>query len=249
MEKLDAHDYERAKNMKEAHAAIDHMRRVAERRLAQLLLARFLLLSLLVEEAQNLPGGLQQKEHRRLWVLLQAYPKIFNEVDIFTKLTELLRGADTSSLQERIEERYTKLVDLREKVVDPATGKDETPPFFCVLDEVQITVTTRMGEFISDDKSIKRPILRQIWLSWTTLLNPFQMRLVLSGTGIELQALQDTLSSNALKRQPYHLTYDVGAFEDPDIQAKYIKRYVPAPWSKPHWEKLLTRAWAWLHGR
>lgn len=56
-----AQDYQDAKLMKEssaeAQAAIEHIRKTAERRLAQLLLARFLLLELLVQEALNSPGG------------------------------------------------------------------------------------------------------------------------------------------------------------------------------------------------
>lgn len=93
----DAKDYRRAKSMKEADkeakAATNHMQEVAERRLPQFLLDRFLLLNLLVEEAQALPGGLREKKHSRLWVLLQGLPHIFSgdfESDIFTDLTRLL---------------------------------------------------------------------------------------------------------------------------------------------------------------
>lgn len=247
----DALDYRRARTMKEADKeaklAIEHMREVAERRLSQLLLARFLLLNLLVQEARALPGGLQEKEHRRLWVLLQARPQIFGDfkVDIFTALTRLLREADTRDLKDRIYDQYQQLSGLRQEVHNPATGKDTTPPFFCVLDEVQITVTQRLGEFMSGNNSTKRPILREIWLLWTTE----QMCLVLSGTGIEQQALKDVLLSAALKENPYRTKSDVGAFEDPDTQAEYIKRYVPADWSEPRWKEFLDRAWAWLRGR
>jgi len=84
-------------------AVIDNMRRVEERRFTQVLLARFLLLNLLVQQARELPWGLREKEHRRLWVLLQAHPKIFSpNIDIFTKLTQLLGEADAADLSGRL---------------------------------------------------------------------------------------------------------------------------------------------------
>lgn len=255
----DARDYQKAKNIKsmnktgkEVESAIQHMREVAERRLTQLLLARFLLLNLLVDTARQLPGGLQEKEHRRLWVLLQAYPRIFGgnfQSDIFADLTRLLRETTTLDLKVRIQAQHQKLLGLMQEVLNPVTQQYQTPPFFCVLDEVQITVTERLGELRSSDKSTKRPILREIWLLWTTVLDSRYMCLVLSGTGIELQALEDTLGSALYKGYPYRFETEVGAFEDPGTQAEYIKRYVPACWSDPHWEEFLTRAWAWLRGR
>jgi hypothetical protein len=106
----DARDCKRAKTSKEADskakATIEHIREAAEYRLAQLLLARFLLLNLLVQEARKTLGGLQEKEHRRLWVLLQAQPnRIFGanfKVDIFTALARLLQHASTNDLKDRI---------------------------------------------------------------------------------------------------------------------------------------------------
>jgi hypothetical protein len=75
------------------------------------------------------------------------------------------------------------------------------------------------------------------------------MRLVLSGTGIEFQALQDTLLSSACKIQPYQVVYDIGAFDDPQKQAEYIRQYIPATSDNPYWEDFFTRAWTWFHGR
>jgi hypothetical protein len=50
------------------------------------------------------------------------------------------------------------------------------------------------------------------------------MCLVLSGTGIELQVLSETLVSSALKPASYQLQHDIGMFEDPEYQAEYIKQ-------------------------
>lgn len=258
MNELDyAQDYDRARASKEANpkakTAIEHMREAAERRLAQLLLARFLLLDLFVQEAREIPGGLQEKEHRRLWVLLQVQPnRIYGanfKVDIFTALARLLRHASTYDLKDRIASKYQELSFLLAKVRNPATGGEERPPFFCALDEAQIIATLRQGEFVSEDGSTPRALVREAWLLYTTVLQPEQMRLVLSGTGIKLQDLKDTLSSSALKRELYEIKFDIGAFEKPGSQAEYIKRYVPASWADPNWVEFLVRAWGWLRGR
>ena len=253
---LDHADYKKAITKKEtdpkAEAAMKHIREVAEHRLAQLLLARFLLLNLLIQEAQQLRKGLREKDHRRLWVLLQAQPQIFSddlEDDIFITLTRLLRHASIDDLKDRIRKQYQKVRQVLSKVQDPVTGEDAIPPLFCVLDEAQVATTLRGDDFTSGDYLHKRPVLREIWLLWSTVLPFWQMRLVLSGTGIDLQALKGTLESSALKEQPYTIKCDVGAFEDPQSQAEYIKRYVPACWTDPRWSEFLVRAWAWFHGR
>jgi len=75
------------------------------------------------------------------------------------------------------------------------------------------------------------------------------MRLVFSGTGIELRAFQDALVSVAFKEYPYRSCHDTGALEDPQIQAEYITRYVPPCADPQSWKAFLTRAYAWLRGR
>lgn len=69
--------------------AFSHMKETTKRRLLQLFLARILILNFLIEEAQRSPAGFQQKEHRRLWTLLQVQPNIIEgsfHGDIFRNL-------------------------------------------------------------------------------------------------------------------------------------------------------------------
>jgi hypothetical protein len=250
----EAQGYKEALATKEADpkasAAINHIRETVERRLAQLILARFLLLNLLIQEAQKLPGGLQEKEHRRLWVILQAQPQILGrvyDVDIFSSLTQRLKHASFVDLKDRIFDQYTQLSILLTNDQNPTSNNP--PPLFCVLDEAQITTTLHRGEFISDDYFTQRPVLREIWLAWTQVLQSYQMRLILSGTGIEFKVLANTLDSPALKLEPYQVKFDIGAFEKRGSQAEYIKHYVPACWTEAKWIEFLNRAWGWFHGR
>ena len=167
------HKQKKKKNPDLTKACIDHMRETVQRRLAQLLLAHFHLLRVLVDEARKLPGGLKEKEHRRLWVLLQGQPEIIGlhpEGDIFTCLTQLLRCASTDNLVERICDEHEELYPLLQ-VHDSKT--EVTPHFYCVLDEVQITISPkfgRRGEFMSHDNETKRYIFREIWRSWSAYL-------------------------------------------------------------------------------
>jgi hypothetical protein len=222
-----------------------HMADKVTRRLAQLLLARFLLLRLLVEEAQKFQGGLQW-EHHRLWVLLQAQPKIigriFNE-DIFMHLARLLGPAGILDLQERIRSCHLEL----QFWLQPTINADLT--FFCVLDEAQVTVDSefgRLGEFVSNEGKTPRPILRQIWDSWSMVLVG-DMCLVLSGTGIDFKTLDATLTSSIFKEANYFLVKDIGAFDDPEVQTAYIKRYVPL--DNQCWKEFSIRACNWFRGR
>ena len=229
------------------------MHETAEHRFAQLLLARFLLLNLLNEEADGLSPPLSMAYRRRLWVLLQVQPTVvfgkdFHH-DVFTELSQLLRETATPDLKSRIRSMYQQLSCLLDSVRNPATNGKEVPPFFCVVDEAQTAVTLRMGEFMSDDGITPRSLLREIFLSYTTMLSSAQMRLVLSGTGIDVRLFKETLNSPVHKEEMYDIKTDIGAFDDVDAQAKYIMQYVPAKWSQPEWQGFLDRAWMWMRGR
>jgi hypothetical protein len=80
-------DYSRAKS-RGSHddAAGLHMQQKVRRRVMQFLLARFLLLNLLVDEA-SAEGGLRQSDHQCLWVLLQARPIDMLKGDAFVELS------------------------------------------------------------------------------------------------------------------------------------------------------------------
>jgi hypothetical protein len=237
-----------AADQKRMKAAVDHMREKADRRILQFLLARFLLLNLLVEEASKLPGGLRPANHRHLWVLMQARPTDVFEKDIFAQLANILQIASSRYLKEQINDHYCKLENVLEVVYHPFTQQPVHRPLYCFLDEAQVTTKNRLGEFRSDDGKTERPLLRQIWLTLTTILDRKQMLLVLSGTGIELSSFQEILQSSFLKLHPYNLKRDIGAFDDPDAQKRYIERYLLGEESEAR-KAFLDRAWGWCRGR
>ena len=235
-------DFERAKGMNETKLktpeSIRHVQATASRSLNQLLLSRFLLLELLVEEIKRNGRKVSSLQNRRLWVLLQSQPtQIFGD-DLFLELSRLLRPADQLDLERRIRNTCQALSSR----INPSNRRS----FYCVLDEAQITADPQSKDFFSEDR---RPLLREVWLSWTTVLSIHEMKFIVAGTGINFEEITRTLSSNVLKQENYEVKRDIGAFDDPEDQAAYIRLYIPADWTDMKWKEFLKRSWAWFRGR
>jgi hypothetical protein len=221
-------------------ALIEHMENTVELGLARVLLARLLFLTFFIRTAQEIPGGLQPSEHRRLWVLLQAQPRNFSpnfNVDIFADLSQLLRHVSIDDLKSRTISKFRQLHSMLEAEAPTLAsfGHQKIPPVFCVLDQAELTTTLRHS------------FMGPLWLLWTSVLP--QMRLVFSGTGIRLESLQNELVSTAFGLQTYEVKNNIGAFEESEAQAEYIKYYVPACWTDTQWKAFLVRAWKWFSGR
>ena len=241
-----ARDYDRARTVKSIDPlAFPHMENTTERRLLQLLLSRLLLLSLFIEVAKCSPIGLQQKEHRRLWTLLQVHPEIIKGHfcgDIFADLTARLRYTTGENLMKLVKEAHTKLRDL-------LAAPNGELILFTVLDEVQEALTLCIGDYQSNDKQTARPLLRETYRVWSTLLGS-KFPLILSGTGINYQIIDEILGSSIAKAQPYVRLHNIGAFDDMSSQTAYIQQFFPPTlFSTPPWHAFLSRAWAWLRGR
>ncbi|PVF94285.1 hypothetical protein CPB86DRAFT_49855 [Serendipita vermifera] len=231
--------------------AFDHMQNVAQLRFLQLLLARFLILNLLIEQAK-LSGGIHQN-HRRLWVLLQVQPYRFSKMlteDLFLMIARELEFTSANELKDRISKQHTKLQNDMEDVMDPDTGSYEKPPVYCILDEAQVTSTQRLGEFRSkENKLVEHPVLREIWLAWTTVLAAPKIRIIISGTNIDIEQIKSTLASSHLKMNPLFIHSTLGGFDDSESQAKFIKHYILAAWDEQKWKEFLIRSFAWFRGR
>lgn len=221
--------------------SIHHTQATAHRGLSQLLLSRFLLLELLVEEFQRIRSRQTSSlQNRRLWVLLQAQPRRIFGADLFLELAQLLRPADEFDLKDRIGNKCREL-SLR-------LNFSNHQSFYCVLDEAQYTADPLHKDFFSEDESSRRPLLREIWLSWTSVLSIHDMSFIVSGTSINYQEVMST-SSDVFKPQNYQVVRDVGAFDNPEDQAAYIRLYIPANWVDIKWQEFLKRSWAWFRGR
>ena len=138
-------------------------------------------------------------------MLLQAQPHIFErEEDISTVLTETLRETSTSDLKDRIH-CQGKALNRSLEVHNPATGVDEAPPpMLCVLDEVQNTLSLCLDAWASLSRRTRQPnVLFCEKYGFCGVRCPgVRVRIALSGTGVELRALEDTLTSTACRAVP-----------------------------------------------
>jgi hypothetical protein len=232
------------------------MQTVATRRFLQLLLARFLLLNLLIEEAKA-SGGLRIKEHRRLWVYLQFRPKYFYEYmweDPFLQIARKLRYASVEELRNRISRQYTKLSDILDNAAMPGIGSRQKPPVYCVLDDASVIHRQHIEEYRPFEKeTVSHPALRAVCRAWRSVRPDIDMRVIISGSGIDMEQLTAThttvSSSLALKTEPFAIYSYLGGFDDAESQAEYIQRYILAPWTEPSWQEFLVRAFDWFRGR
>ncbi len=220
--------------------AVRHVYQKVEHRVLQFLLARFFLLNLLIAEAFRCEGGFRPSDHRLLWVLLQARPTDMLKADAFAELAECLQIASVEDLKTLIKEEYLKLkLKVLESVNHPATGHPMCQqPLYCFLDGIQ--TITAMEEY-----SDRMPLLQPIWQLMTEILQPMEMRLILSGTTIDENLL---MNSSVFKFHPYIIKRDIGGFDDQDAQSRYIEYYLQVDQSASR-QDFLKRAWEWCHGR
>ena len=185
-------------------------------------------------------------------MLLQVQPTILDlhfAEDVFTDLSQLLRGAKTHELESRIRQKRVELVadyDLLHAVINPATERNALPLFYCV--QATVAPSGSLGEFMSENNKTPRPVLREIWRFG--LIYSVMRKCALCSWELEsISGLEETLTSNACKIREYDVVCDIGAFNRRDTQTQYIKRYLPADWSEPRWEECLDRPRGWLGGR
>jgi hypothetical protein len=161
-----------------------------------------------------------------LWTLLQVHPDIIKGHfygDIFADLTERLRHTTSENLRDLVKEAHTKLCRPSGRPTD--------------------------GRLSIQRPKTPRPLLRETYRVWSILLGS-KFPLILSGTGINYQIIDEILGSSHVKAQPYVRLHDIGAFDDPRSQAAYIQQYFPPTlFQTPAWNAFLSRAWAWLRGR
>jgi hypothetical protein len=218
-----------------------------KRCLFQIILARFLLLNLLIEEAKK-SGGVRRKEHRRLWTLLQVQPRKFDpslEEDVFLTIARELQSTSTKDLDCWISELYTKISRELGDVEDP--GDDHRVTIYCILDEVHKLKFPHVGGYGLKDNNVERPVLREVWVACSSV-HP-EMRIIFSGTEFDIGQIMATFESPALAEKRPILYSNIGSFDDIGFQAEYIQYYLLAPWSEPRWKEFLVRAFQWLRGR
>ncbi|KAG7085993.1 hypothetical protein E1B28_003516 [Marasmius oreades] len=228
-------------------------REIAALRFNEVLLARLVVFNQFLKCVEHHRG--QQNSplsiYLRKWLYLQLHPRLIlqgNESkDLFRSLIKSFEPiSEKQSLKQEIE---CVCRSVREKLVR-LTGQ---PNFYVVIDEAQVAASSCLDAFMSYKMLTPQPILQEIVYQWTTLLpKKPTARFIVTGTGVSLRDLEETVASSAFKYSPHAIavTSDTGAFDSQENQKAYIKRYVPPEiLATDMGGKLLDRMWYWLCGR
>lgn len=236
-------------------SALQTNRRIAGRVFSQLFLARLLIFDLFTDimnrhGARDAPQG----PYKERWLLFQLQPSLLHPKiwDVFDDLAGKLSQATDSYMNTK-----TKALLLRvrkfctgEAGCDPATPSTVHTPLFCVLDEAQYAATEHCSAFRSDQNGTHRPILREIVRAWEGQSFGQGVFMVVAGTGISKDVVDQAMASAIMKDSKYRWCSDTGAFDQKDIQRRYMLKYLPPSLiESDSGKRLLERVWYWLHGR
>ncbi|KAF8057442.1 hypothetical protein FPV67DRAFT_1527494 [Lyophyllum atratum] len=241
-------------------SAVTRNRRNAHRIFSQLFLARLLVFDLFVEvlnESLKVCEDIQSTVYKQRWLLLQLQPSLIHPQiwDVFDDLTGKLAGATDSYINtttKALLARVRKLcIDKSPSPTHPSSpSKALQTPIFCVLDEAQYAATQHCFAFRSDDGSAHRPVLREIVRAWEGQSSGQGVFMVVAGTGISKNVVDQAMASAIMKESKYRWCSDTGAFDDVHVQRRYIERYLPPSFlSGAAGKRLVERMGYWLHGR
>ena len=74
--------------------------------------------------------------------------------------------------------------------------------------------------------------------------------MVVAGTGISKDVVDQAMASAIMKDSRYRWCSDTGAFDEVEVQRRYLVKYLPrSVLDTPAGRRLVERVWYWLHGR
>ena len=238
----------------EYESALKTNRNNAARIFNQIFLARLLIFDLFVEimtqvREKNEPQDL----YKQRWLLLQLQPSLLHPQiwDIFDHLVGKLSHACDSYINVTTKALLVRVRELC--TVENSVGEESTviqTPFFCVLDEAQYAATQHCSAFRSDHSNAHRPILREIVRAWEGQSFGQGVFMVVAGTGISKDVVDQAMASAIMKESKYRWCSDTGAFDDIQTQHRYILKYLPSSVvESPSGKRLIERMGYWLRGR
>ncbi|KAM6498411.1 hypothetical protein JOM56_006359 [Amanita muscaria] len=250
---IGSRDFEAATNIMMSMSKWDNAKgadnaKVAERAFAMLICARVFVLKCLLT---NLPAGTDAVVARKRWVLAQVLPPAlpFSKYDIFAAIVNRLRSADTVDM---LNLASTMLLETAEKVGDQIFSK--TTPLFAVVDEAQVAAVYLDDYFRSittgtDMRPVLHPLFGFLWES------KIIKGVIVAGTGLSMETVRTTLSSQAAKYTGSHqvplVSVELGRFtKEGTVHEEYIRKYLSYLSNQSVSDKrLVERILYWFSGR
>ena len=230
---------------------LQYNERLAERVFKRVFLARVLIFHLFVEAMKgniSSDSSLTERDFKRRWLLLQLQPSVFTKIsDPFRDLSRKLKVYDDAELDHLTEEVLRHIQDTLSSCSSPGCI-----PLYCIIDEAQFAAKEDTDAFRSKSME-RRPILRPLIQTFTTLTDGFDVFIILAGTGLSKSDVENTMASGTMKLSSYRLCYDTGAFEGWEGEngmSTWVKMFVP-DWilEEPEMKRLEERMGFWLKGR
>ncbi|KAJ7164759.1 hypothetical protein C8R43DRAFT_878961 [Mycena crocata] len=227
-------------------------RKIAADALFQVMLARTIIfrefLNAIVASGRKIV-----EDDKRRWVYIQIHPAVLGpSFDVFNELARVLNKHAISAVACRqiirtlFDEQQAIISDHSENPVDKAG-------FHCVLDEAQFAANHLPLAFRSEDGLTRRSILREVIVVLSILLVGSRYGVEISGTGVDKQVVDMTMSSVIVKASRSTWTSLTGSFvknESSGLQEKYIRQYLPPRLLKSVvGQRLIKRMGHWLEGR
>lgn len=224
----------------------------ANRIFSQVFLARLMIFDLFAEVMdQHRARHTDQHVYRYRWLLLQLQPSLIHPQvwDVFDHMVGKLSLAADSYINSKTK---ALLARVRKFCTDDSIGSlhPAQTPLFCVLDEAQYAATEHCSAFRSNNGDAHRPILREIVRAWEGQSFGQGVFMVVAGTGISKDVVDQAVASAIMKDSKYRWCSDTGAFDDIEVQRRYILKYIPQSLIDTRSGRhLLERMWYWLRGR
>ncbi|KAF8970889.1 hypothetical protein BDZ97DRAFT_1694140 [Flammula alnicola] len=246
-------------------AALKANREIASRVFRQIFLARLIIFNLFAQTMNHYMNTNEEADedprlYKTRWLLLQLQPSFGHPQfwDIFDELSSKLSGASDSFINTRTKNLLTNVRSLCSNIktrdsstaIQMSTSDTVQTPLFCVLDEAQHAATQHSSSFRSDHNGAHRPILREIVKAWESQSFGQGVFMVVAGTGISKDVVDQAMASAIMKDSRYRWCSDTGAFDRKDVQRQYMQKYIPKSLLQSEvGVRLLERVWYWLHGR
>lgn len=228
--------------------SLESNRKVANRIFRQIFLARLLVFhhfAQIMSAHMATTGCTDSHQYKVRWLFLQLQPSIAHPHvwDVFDELSNKLSQASDAFINSTTMELLTSVRGL-------CSGSASLDALFCVLDEAQYAATQLQTSFRSDHGAAHRPILREIVRAWESQTSGRGVFMVVAGTGISKDVVDQAMASAIMKDSRYRWCSDTGAFDHVHIQQAYLRKYLPTTYLESSaGKRLLERVWYWLHGR
>lgn len=223
-------------------SSLESNRKIANRIFRQIFLARLLIFHEFARLMSRHPTT-DPHVYKVRWLFLQLQPSIAHPHvwDVFDELSTKLSAATDAYINSTTLELLTAVRGLLQ-IADNG--------LFCVLDEAQYAATQLQTAFRSDNGAAHRPVLREIVRAWESQTSGRGVFMVVAGTGISKDVVDQAMASAIMKDSRYRWCSDTGAFDHINIQHAYLRKYIPPRYlESAAGKRLLERVWYWLHGR